>query len=52
MIAIAILTTAGAAAGSWSIWSVVGSTAPSSNPTPPLWFTPEHILSTLDVSDR
>jgi hypothetical protein len=40
MTAIAILTTVGAAAGSWSVWSVVGSTAPSGNPTPPLWYSP------------
>jgi len=52
MTAIAILTTASAAAGSWSIWSVVGSTSPSGTPTPPLWFTPEHTLSTLNVSNH
>jgi hypothetical protein len=51
MIAVGVLGTAGLAAGSWSIWSVVGSTAPSGTPTPPLWFTPEHTLSTTDDAD-
>ena len=48
MVAVGVLTTVGVAAGSWSIWSVVGSAAPSGNPAPPLWFTPEHTMSTVD----
>jgi len=43
MTAVAVLTTVGAAAGSWSVWSVVGSTAPSGNPTQPLWYTPPEL---------
>lgn len=49
MVAVGALTTVGVAAGSWSLWSVIGSTAPSGNPAPPLWFTPEHTLSITDA---
>jgi hypothetical protein len=40
MSAAALLTAAGVVVGSWSVWSVVGPTAPSGKPAPPLWFSP------------
>ena len=35
MITVAILV-----AGSWSVWAVVGTTAPTGKPAAPLWFSP------------
>ena len=50
MSAVALLTAAGVVAGSWSVWAVVGTTAPSGNPAPPLWFSPPapEITTTVD----
>ena len=38
--AAAVLTAAILVAGSWSVWAVVGTTAPHGKPAAPLWFSP------------
>src|SRR2546421_3831849 len=38
--AAAVLTIAILVAGSWSVWALVGTTAPPGKPVAPLWFSP------------
>lgn len=50
--AAAIVATAGLAAGSWTVWSALGTNPPKGPPTP-LWFsppTPEHAVSPSTAS--
>ena len=51
MSAVAVLAAAGVAAGSWSVWAVIGTTAPTGNPAPPLWYSPPApgITTTVDI---